>query len=114
HRLYFLDTRVAKFHHGTTLFTDNMVVLLIGVRTFIIVLVLAKLMSLNKPAFYQEVQSVIYGCPRSPGTVFLHVEKNVISIKVAVGTIHLFQYHKTLGRLALIVFFQIRPKNFLY
>src|SRR5690625_2161017 len=99
--------RIAELDDVAALLTDHMVVLLISVGTFVVVLVLAKLLPEYQAALHEQIECIVDCRSRDTGSGVLHIEEDVILIIVPIGPVDLLQHHKPFRSLTLISLFQV-------
>lgn len=111
--LYVLDPRITELHYFMTFRTDQMVVLFISIRLFVLRHILAKLMFGNQVTFNEQVQGVIHSSPAHPIIFVLHTDVQRFHIKVTVPGIYLLQNGKSLWCFPQFFLFKVSCKNLL-
>jgi len=114
HGLNLLDTGITEFKNSSALFADDVVVLLVGVGAFVVILVLAELVPLNKVAFNEKIKGIINRSSGNPGTGIFHIEEDIIGVKMPVCTVNLFEYHEALRGLPLVMLLKLRAEDSFY
>src|SRR5690606_37989396 len=67
-----LTTRVTKFNNFTSIGYNDMVVLLVKIRFFVMCLVLPKLMTAYQTTFQKQFYRIVKGCPANTVVFVFH------------------------------------------
>src|SRR5690606_20833958 len=109
-----LDTGIAEFDHLVAIRTNQVIVLFIAVRLFVLRQVLSKLMLAYQVTFHQKVQRIVHGGPAYPVILILHADVQRLHIEMPRPRIDLLQDSVALRRLAKRLVLQIRCEDLLY
>ena len=94
--------------------TDDVVMLPVTVRLFVLRQVTAKLMFAHQVILYQQVQGIVHGGPADAVVLVLHADVERLYIKMPRSGIYLLQNSIALRRFAQAFAFQVGGKNLLY
>jgi hypothetical protein len=72
--LNILNARITEFHHFMTLRANEMIVLFVPVRFFVLRKVFSKLMLANQIALYQQIQGIIDSSTTYAVILVLHAD----------------------------------------
>jgi hypothetical protein len=79
-----LDSRIAKLNHFVTVGANEVIVLLVAVRFFVLCQILAKLVLAHQVAFDKQIQRIINRGPTHAVVFVFHVEVQGLDIKMTV------------------------------
>lgn len=113
HVLDILDARVAEFHHLMAVGTDEVVVLPVAVRFFVLGQVTAKLVLGNQIAVNQYIQGIVNRSTANPVFFIFHRDIQLVHIEVVLAIVNLFKNGKPLGSFPETLPLKVGPKNHL-
>jgi len=90
--LYALNARVAKLNHFAGIGHNDVVMLLVKIRFFVMALVLAKLVAPYQAAFQQEFYSVIQRGAAYTVVFIFHFDVQRFYIKMLLAVVYFLQY----------------------
>ncbi len=111
HVLDLLHTRVAKLDHFAAVGADNVVVLLVAVRLFILRQVFPELVFFHQVAGHQQFQRIVHRGTAYAVVAVFHMDVQSLGIEVVGAFVNLFQDSEALGGFTKTVFFQLGGKN---
>jgi len=106
----FLDllyTGIAEFKNLFCLSANHVIVLTISVGLFIKRKVFSKLMFFDQVTIQQEIKGVVNGRAAHPVIFVLHIYVKRLDVKMSLICIDFFQYGKSFGSLAKLLFLQV-------
>jgi hypothetical protein len=112
--LYVLNSWIAKFNHFVAFRTDEVIMLLISIRFFVLRQIFAELMFAHQIARYEQIQGIVHGSPADPVVFILHIDVERFHIKMPVPGINLLQYGVPLRGLPQLLIFKVCRENLLY
>lgn len=77
------DSWVTKFHHRITLFAYQVIVLTVGISTFVYILVLPELMPLHESTLNEKIQRIINSSTGNTGPGIFQPGKEFFCIQVS-------------------------------
>lgn len=86
-----LYTGITELHHLVTLCTDQVIMLFVTIRLFVLREVFAKLVFTNQVTFDEKVKRVINRCPAYPVVLVFHADVERFHIKMTVAGVDLLQ-----------------------
>lgn len=109
-----LDARVAEFDHLARIGHDDVVVLLVEIRFFVMRLVLAELVFAHQSAVEQQFYGVVQRGTRHAVILVFHLDVEVLYIKMLFTVVNFLQDRVAFRRFAVPFVFKISRKNVLY
>lgn len=109
-----LNSGVAKFDYFSSIGHDDVVVLLVEVRFFIMRLILSKLVFANQTGFQQKLDRVVERGPAYAIVFVFHFDVEILYVKMLFAVINFLKDGVTLGRFAVSVRLKIECKNIFY
>lgn len=113
HVLDLLYAGIAKLDYFTAIGADDVIVLFVAVRFFVLGQVFAELMFFHQIAVDQQFERVVHCGPTNPIAAVLHVDIQRFGIEMVVAFIYFFENSKSFRRFAQAAFFQLGRKNIL-
>ena len=113
HGFDLLDAGVTELQHPATIHANEVVVLFVAVRLFVLGQVLAKLMFLHQITSHEQFEGVVYGGPADPVLLCFHVDVQGFGIEMIRPFIYFLQDGEALRRFPKAVLLQMRSKNIL-
>lgn len=108
----FMDSGIAEFDDRPAGITYDVIVLAIRISTFVVRLILSKLVPLHQTAFNQKIQGIVNGGTGNPIAGFFHLEIHIVGIKVPIGLVNFLKDHKSLRSLAMTFLFEVTAEDF--
>lgn len=109
-----LNSRIAELEHFTGIGHDDVIVLFVEIRFFVVGLILAELVFADQLAIEQQFDGVVK-CGAAYAIIFVfHFDIQILDIKMLFAVVNLAQYGVSLGCFAVPVGFEIVRKNVLY
>lgn len=108
---YLLNARIAELENFIAILADQMIMLLVRIRSFKLGLVAAELVACDQPAFQQKLDRIVQ-C-RTADAVFFIFHKNIqrLNIKMPALRIDLIQDRKTFRGFPVALFSEVIGKN---
>lgn len=109
-----LDARVAELHNLAAIGADDVVVLFISVRFFVLGEIFSELVFFHQIAGYQQFQRIVHGSPADAVVAIFHVDIQRFRVEMVAALINFFQDREAFRRFAQAVAFQVAGKNIQY
>ena len=99
------NSRITEFNHFTCVSQNDMIMLFVEIRFFIMCLILTKLMAPDQTAFQEQLYRVLQCCPAYPVILILHLYVQCFNIEVIVIVINFLKNGKSFRSFPMIVIF---------
>lgn len=109
-----LDARVAEFDHFARIGHDDVVVLLVEIRLFVVRLVLPELVLADERAIQKQFDGIVQRRAAHAVVFVFHLDVEVFDIKMFLAVVNFLENRIPFRRLAMAFVFEVFRKDILY
>lgn len=99
------NSRITEFDHFARIGQNDVVMLFVEIRFFVMGLILTKLMASYKAAFQEQLYRVVKSCPADPVILILHFYVQRFNVEVIIIVVNFLKNGKSFGSFPMIVVF---------